>query len=158
MSGPRRGSAPAPGTAGRGRSRAAAALVLAGVVLAGCQPAGPDNGDGAPPSATTADVQRHPDVLEVVADCAGETCDLEVTMSSPYDTPERYADGWRVLTPDGTELAVHTLAHDHADEQPFTRTQRGVRIPVEVESVVVEGRDQVHGFGGRTVTVTLPDR
>ncbi|MEG3613663.1 hypothetical protein [Isoptericola haloaureus] len=134
------------------------ALALAGVVLAGCRSAGPDDAADASPSATAAETQRHPDVLEVVADCAGKTCDLEVTISSPYDTPQRYADGWRVLTEDGVVLGVHTLAHDHAGEQPFTRTQRGVEIPREVEAVVVEGRDQEHGFGGRTVTVTLPDR
>ncbi|WP_278234434.1 hypothetical protein [Isoptericola sp. AK164] len=134
-------------------------LVVLGV-LAGCQATGTDEPPVAASSSASAPVddQRFPDVLEAVAECAGTTCDLEVTISSPYDTPQRYADGWRVLTEDGVVLGVHTLAHDHASEQPFTRTQRGVEIPREVEAVVVEGRDQEHGFGGRTVTVTLPDR
>lgn len=77
-------------------------------------------------------------------------------MSSPYDTPERYADGWRVLAPDGSELGTHTLLHDHAGEQPFTRTQSGVEIPTDVTEVTIEGRDQEYGFGGETVTVTVP--
>jgi hypothetical protein len=79
-----------------------------------------------------------------------------VTVSSPYDSPDRYADGWHVLAPDGTELGTHTLLHDHAGEQPFTRTQTGVEIPLDVVEVTVEGRDQQYGFGGGTVTVAVP--
>jgi hypothetical protein len=78
-----------------------------------------------------------------------------VTMSSPYDTPERYADGWRIVGPDGTVYGEHTLTHDHANEQPFTRTQSGVAIPAEVDEVTVEGRDLEHGYGGETVTVAV---
>ncbi|WP_372594341.1 hypothetical protein [Actinotalea sp.] len=82
--------------------------------------------------------------------------DVVVTISSPYDTPERYADGWRVLGPDGTTLGEHELGHDHATEQPFTRTQRSVVIPDGVTEVTVEGRDLVNGYGGVTVTVAVP--
>ena len=112
---------------------------------------------GAPVGSEPAEEQRHPDVLAVELWPAGErTYDVAVTISSPYDTPGRYADGWRVLAPDGTELGTHTLLHDHASEQPFTRTQRGLHIPEDVEIVTVEGRDQVYGFGGATVTVEVP--
>ena len=76
-------------------------------------------------------------------------------MSSPYDTPERYADGWRVKGPDGTVYGVNTLDHDHAGEQPFTRVQSGITVPAGVEEVVVEGRDRTNGFGGTTKTVHL---
>ena len=84
--------------------------------------------------------------------------DVEVTVSSPYDTPERYADGWRVLTLEGTVLGSHTLLHDHAGEQPFTRVQTGLVIPAGVETVVIQGRDLVHGYGGGTVEVAVPGR
>ncbi len=70
--------------------------------------------------------------------------------------PERYADGWRVLDPEGNVLGTHALLHDHAGEQPFTRTQRGLAIPEGVTQVTVEGRDQANGFGGATVTVDVP--
>lgn len=80
---------------------------------------------------------------------------IAVTIASPYDTPEQYADGWRVMGPDGTVYGVHTLGHDHANEQPFTRTQLNVEIPDEVTEVTVEGRDLVNGFGGPTLTVEL---
>ena len=98
-----------------------------------------------------------PDIVGVEAtfDDGSETWSFAVTVSSPYDTPERYADGWRVIGPDGTVYGVHQLAHDHAGEQPFTRRQIGVTIPIDVDEVTVEGRDQANGFGGATKTVAL---
>jgi len=149
------------------------ALVSVGFALAlgsatGCSPPGPDGslatvttGPTAPADASapvTAPVaQRFPDVLAVeIRRVSEDSYELSVTLSSPYDAPERYADGWRVLAPDGTPLGEHQLGHDHADEQPFTRTQRGLRIPSEVDDVTVEGRDQVNGFGGGTITVEVP--
>ncbi len=101
--------------------------------------------------------QRFPDVLEAeVVPSGSGTFDVRVTMSSPYDTPQRYADGWQVLAPDGTVLGEHTLAHDHAGEQPFTRTQNGLEIPQDVDRVTVQGRDQRFGFGGGTATADVP--
>lgn len=97
-----------------------------------------------------------PDVLEVeVTPVDDGRYEVAVTLSSPYDTPERYADGWRVLDEEGNELGRRELAHDHAAEQPFTR-QTTVEIPDEVDEITVEGRDQVSGYGGATVTVTVP--
>ncbi|WP_299447650.1 hypothetical protein [uncultured Phycicoccus sp.] len=113
---------------------------------------------GASPGTGTVDPsQRFPDVetAELRRETDG-TFTLEVTISSPYDTPERYADGWRVLDPDGNELGRHDLAHDHADEQPFTRTQSGLVIPDGVPEVRVEGRDLENGYGGTTVVVAVP--
>lgn len=106
---------------------------------------------------TAAGEQRYPDIVAVEITAAGDgVFDLAVTVSSPYDSPDRYADGWRVLAPDGSELGSHTLLHDHAGEQPFTRVQSGLAIPPDVTSVTVEGRDQQHGYGGETVTVRVP--
>lgn len=97
-----------------------------------------------------------PDVVEAMATRQPDgTWRFDVTVSSPYDTPERYADAWRVLGPDGTELGVRVLAHDHQFEQPFTRSLAGVEIPGDVSVVTVEGRDQISGWGGATVEVTL---
>ena len=109
--------------------------------------------DGEPPEDSE---QRYPYVVDVDPERDGETFSFAVTISSPYDSPERYADGWRVTDEDGTVYGEHSLAHDHANEQPFTRTQTGVSIPADVDEVIVEGRDQQYGYGGETVTVTLP--
>lgn len=121
-------------------------------------PAGPTTSSPAAPGAEAPSAeQRFPDVLAVeVRPTGAGTYDLSVTVSSPYDSAERYADGWRVLAPEGTLLGEHRLAHDHANEQPFTRTMTGVTIPAGVDRVTVEGRDRVNGYGGSTLTVDVP--
>jgi hypothetical protein len=130
--------------------------LVATLVVGGCSMLpffAPGSGD-----APEAVVDRFPDVIAVQLRPAGERVyDVAVTLSSPYDTPERYADGWRVLDPEGNVLGTHTLLHDHANEQPFTRTQRGLAIPEGVTEVTVEGRDQYYGFGGGTITVDVPE-
>ncbi len=97
-----------------------------------------------------------PDVVgvEAIHDGDGQWT-FNVTLSSPYDSPERYADAWRVMGPGGTVYGERILLHDHAGEQPFTRSQSGIAIPDDVSTVTVEGRDQVSGWGGRTMDVTL---
>lgn len=97
-----------------------------------------------------------PDILAAQATPEGNGAwRFDVTVSSPYDTPERYADAWRVVGPDGTEYGIRVLTHDHASEQPFTRSQSGIAIPEDVTTVTVEGRDQANGWGGGTLTVNL---
>jgi hypothetical protein len=105
----------------------------------------------------------YPDGPEVLHDVDLEltpdgTVTVAATLCSAYDTPERYADAWRVLTPDGEELAVRELTHDHAAQQPFTRSLPApIAVPGGVTSVVIEGRDLVNGWGGATLEVSLPD-
>ena len=103
--------------------------------------------------------QRFPDVVDVKVRALGENkFDFDVTVSSPYDSPQRYADGFRILGADGAVHGERALLHDHANEQPFTRELYGVAIPPPVRSVVVEARDLKFGYGGRTVRVGLPGR
>jgi hypothetical protein len=75
---------------------------------------------------------------------------------------EDYADGWDILTPNGTVLKpdaesqfTRTLLHPHVDEQPVTRSQSGIVIPPDVTRVRVRAHDLVDGFGGRQVEVDL---
>lgn len=130
-----------------------------GLLVVSCS-GGDDSSSGR--SGTTAvgepdgDEQRFPDVVAVEVERDGDVYDFEVTISSPYDTADRYADGWRIIgAHDGSVYGEHELGHDHANEQPFTRTQRGVSIPAGVDEVVVEARDSDNGYGGQTVTVML---
>jgi hypothetical protein len=104
-------------------------------------------------------VQRFPDVVEVnVRSTGDDRFTFQVTLSSPYDTPQRYADAFRVMTANDTTLGVRELLHDHASEQPFTRSLTGVSIPSDISQVIVQGRDQQYGYGGETITVNLPGR
>jgi hypothetical protein len=103
--------------------------------------------------------ELYPDVLAAKARRnADGTWRFEVTLSSPYDSPARHADAWRILAPDGTELGIRILTHDHASEQPFTRSLDRVVIAPTVTRVTIEGRDQVSGWGGETVEVQVGGR
>jgi hypothetical protein len=103
--------------------------------------------------------QRFPDVLAVKVRLSGpEMFDFDVTISSPYDTPQRYADGFRVTTTASEVLGERKLLHDHQHEQPFTRDLYGVKVRRGVTTVLVQARDQKFGYGGKVVEVKLPGR
>jgi len=103
--------------------------------------------------------QKYPNVVAVKVQSSGvDTFNFDVTVSSPYDTPQRYADAFRVMAKDGQIYGERKLLHDHADEQPFTRDLYFVKIPRGVRMVVVQARDQKYGYGGKSVEVALPGR
>jgi hypothetical protein len=103
--------------------------------------------------------QRFPDVVAVKVRASGPNLfDFDVTISSAYDTPRRYADGFRVYTIANEVLGERKLLHDHQNEQPFTRDLYAVKIPQEVKTVLVQARDQKFGYGGKVVEVRLPGR
>ncbi|GHB39595.1 hypothetical protein GCM10007094_31350 [Pseudovibrio japonicus] len=83
---------------------------------------------------------------------------FDVTVRHGDEGWDHYADAWEVLSEDGTVLGTRTLLHPHVDEQPFTRSLSGVRVPAGQSRVVVRARDSVHGYGGETVSVELPGR
>lgn len=113
----------------------------------------------APVAAVDVVNQKHPDVLAAKVRPSGpDTFDFDVTVSSPYDTPQRYADAFRVMGKDGAVYGERILLHDHADEQPFTRDLYGVKIPRAVRVVVIQARDQRFGYGGKSIEVLLPGR
>jgi hypothetical protein len=110
-----------------------------------------------PGGAANADVTY---VRAVQTDAA--TWTFHVTVEHPDTGWEDYADGWDVLTPDGTVLKpdpaepfTRLLLHPHVGEQPFTRSQSGIVIPEGVTQVRVRAHDLVDGFGGREVLVDL---
>ena len=112
-----------------------------------------------PALAQTKSDQKFPDVVDVkVIARGGETFDFDVTISSPYDTAQRYADAFRVMSADGKVNGERILAHDHETEQPFSRDLHGVKIPAGISRVVVQARDQKNGYGGKTRDVALPGR
>ncbi|MDH3227928.1 MAG: hypothetical protein OEM67_12690, partial [Thermoleophilia bacterium] len=68
----------------------------------------------------------------------------------------RFADAWRVLDAAGNQLGERVLAHDHANEQPFTRSLSNVSIPPDVRRVTIEARDSRDGYGaGKSLEVRL---
>lgn len=134
-----------PGTSEPGAGQPGADQPGAGA-SAGPEQAGDDSAD-----------QRFPEVIDAqLTRAADGTWTLAATISSPYDTPEQYADAFRALGPDGAELGVRALAHDHAGEQPFTRSLTGLEIAGGISRIEVQGRDLLNGWGGTTVWVDVP--
>jgi hypothetical protein len=106
-----------------------------------------------------AEKQKYPDVIAAKVQArSGDRFDFDVTISSPYDTPHRYADAFRVMNVDGASYGERKLLHDHASEQPFTRELYGVHITAGVRFVTIQARDQKYGYGGKTIEVVLPGR
>ena len=87
---------------------------------------------------------------------------FHVTVRHPDTGSEDYADGWDVVTADGSILKraaadpfTRLLLHPHESEQPFTRSQSGLIIQDGVSQVTVRAHDLVDGFGGREIVVDL---
>lgn len=85
----------------------------------------------------------------------GGTVNFDVTVRHADTGWEHYADAFTVHAPDGTLLGTRTLFHPHVNEQPFTRSLRGVAVPDGLTAVKVRADDSVHGQGA-FVEVPLP--
>lgn len=96
-----------------------------------------------------------PMVESVTATRTAETWRFDVTIRHPDTGWDHYADGWRVLAMDGTELGVRVLHHPHETEQPFTRSLGGVAIPEGASQVQVQARCSVDGWNADTTLVAL---
>ena len=107
-------------------------------------------GIGAAATASEAHVER------VLISPSGDGYYLSVTVRHADTGWDHYADAWEVVGPDGTVLGKRVLHHPHVNEQPFTRSQDGVKIPENVSSVTVRAHDSVHGHGGTEKTVKVP--
>jgi len=115
------------------------------------------------PQAQPAASAANADVLFVKAkQSADGTWRFDVTVAHPDTGWDNYADGWDVVLPDGSVVKVNPtdrftrlLVHPHETEQPFTRSQSGIRILEGVTTVTVRAHDLVDGWGGKTVAVDL---
>ena len=81
---------------------------------------------------------------------------FEVTVEHNDQGWDHYANLWQVVHPETNEVyGERELAHPHDNEQPFTRSQRGIRIPDGQTSVLVRARCDEHGWGGQEILVDL---
>ena len=69
---------------------------------------------------------------------------------------DHYADGWDIVGPDGEVIDTRVLGHPHEQEQPFTRSKSGIAIPANITRITIRAHDSVHGYGGKTVTLSVP--
>jgi hypothetical protein len=80
---------------------------------------------------------------------------FDVTLEHADTGWDHYADGWEVMSPAGDILGKRVLAHPHVDEQPFTRSLSGVRIPQGINTVTIRAHDSVHGYNKEMFEVDL---
>ena len=98
------------------------------------------------------------DVTDVVVACNDERrCSFHVTVKHRDTGWDHFAESWEVLSPEGKVLARRKLNHPHVNEQPFTRSLDGVKIPQGITEVTVRAKDNKHRYGGDTVTVAIPE-
>ncbi len=96
------------------------------------------------------------DVVSATASQSGDGLwTFAVTVRHADAGWKHYADNFEVLGPGGALLGRRVLAHPHVNEQPFTRSLGGVRIPGNVKKVHIRAHDMVHGFGGREIDLML---
>lgn len=88
-----------------------------------------------------------PRVVNVDASQSGGTWRFDVAIKHADAGWDHYANGWGVYLADGTELGYRVLTHPHVNEQPFTRSLSGVKIPQGTKSVIIRAHDLVHGLG-----------
>ena len=81
---------------------------------------------------------------------------FDVTVRHADEGWKHYADKWDIVAPNGSVLGTRTLYHPHVDEQPFTRSLSGVKIPAGVQEITVRAHDSVHEYGGKMIAVEIP--
>ncbi|MEM7749194.1 MAG: hypothetical protein AAF346_13115 [Pseudomonadota bacterium] len=96
------------------------------------------------------------DVVDVKVTKKGQSFSFDVTLKHADTGWKHYANKWDVVGPDGKVLGTRVLYHPHVEEQPFTRSLSGVKIPASVTQVTVRGYDSKHGLGGKTMQVAVP--
>ncbi|MEL7490505.1 MAG: hypothetical protein AAGJ73_07275 [Pseudomonadota bacterium] len=96
------------------------------------------------------------DVIDATAKKTGDgVYRIAATVRHADDGWDHYANRWEVLDKDGVVLATRVLAHPHDDEQPFTRSLSGIKIPGGADFVIIRAHDSVHGYGGAEFKLVL---
>jgi hypothetical protein len=94
-------------------------------------------------------------IVDVKVEC-NSSCTFSVTLQHADTGWDHYANQWDVVTLDGVVLGTRVLYHPHVNEQPFTRSLSGVKIPTGTRTVKIRAKDSVHGYATEEYTVQLP--
>lgn len=95
------------------------------------------------------------EIVNATATQSGESWSFSVTLKHDDTGWDHYAEMWQVFSPEGDLLAERRLLHPHVEEQPFTRMLSGVTVPQEVNEVVIQARDTVHGVSPQQYRLSL---
>ena len=103
---------------------------------------------------STASLADEVRIVEVRVECPG-SCNFSVTLEHADQGWSHYANQWDVLTLDDKLLGSRVLHHPHDNEQPFTRSLDGVKVPGGTTQVQVQARDLPAGWNAGTTIVDL---
>ena len=96
------------------------------------------------------------EVVNVVAQqSADKTWRFDVSLKHKDEGWDHYANEWQVIGPDNKIYGTRTLYHPHVNEQPFTRSLSGVKIPDTVKTVRIIAKDTVHGLSNKAGKLNL---
>jgi hypothetical protein len=96
-------------------------------------------------------------IVDAVAKKTGDQVyAFNVTLRHADSGWDHYADQWQVVSEEQQVLGTRTLYHPHVEEQPFTRSLGGVKIPSNVTTVIIRARDTVHGVSPQQYRLELP--
>ena len=93
-------------------------------------------------------------IVDVRVECS-QSCNFTVTLAHDDTGWDHYANQWDVLMLDGKLLKSRVLYHPHVDEQPFTRSLSGVKIPGGTTQVKIRAKDTEHGYALQEYIVSL---
>lgn len=98
-------------------------------------------------------------VLSVtITNKGGNSYLFSVTLKHNDQGWNHYADAWDVIDADtGKVLATRVLQHPHDKEQPFTRSLSNIVIPSTTKKIIIRGKCNVHGYGGKTIEIGVKD-
>lgn len=86
-------------------------------------------------------------IIKVKANCSEQrVCSFNVTLKHKDTGWDHFANKWEIYTPNNKLIAKRTLHHPHVNEQPFTRSLSGVKIPKGLDKVIIKAHDSVHGY------------
>lgn len=96
-----------------------------------------------------------PEIKDVETSRAGMGWRFDVTLAHPDTGWDHYADGWEIMDEAGNQIGYRELMHPHVEEQPFTRSLRGIMLPDGVKRVWVRARCSEGGWASNAFEVTL---
>ena len=94
------------------------------------------------------------DILDVQVSKNSDTYTFSVKILHEDSGWEHYVNRYEVLDKEGNLIATRTLWHPHENEQPFTRSLRGVQIK-GIDIVYLRANDSVDGYS-KLYEVRLP--
>lgn len=95
-------------------------------------------------------------VIDAEATKNGDTWTFALTVRSDDISTTEFGDSWELRTLEGEVIATRVLAHEHMNEQPFTRSMSGIVIPEGITTVIGVAHHSVGGYCGETLEIELP--